>query len=90
MEDSGFMSRINPSPDTVFSITKVQVFKYGVFVNEYPLEELYLPPVNGVVPTPNLSTSGSTGNTIRQWWTRNVTRSNASIPTTFVAMASNS
>ena len=77
------------SPDTAFSITKVQVFKYGVFVNEYPLEELYLPPVNGVVPTPNLSSSGTAGNTVRQWWTRNNTISASSIPTTFVELSSN-
>lgn len=77
------------SPDTAFAVTKIQVFKYGVFVREYPLAELYLPPVNGVVPTPNLSTSGSSGNEKRYYWTRNTTRTAVGIPTTFEAMNTN-
>ena len=72
---------------TTVAITKMCAFKYGALVKEYPLVELYPPPVNGVVPTPNLSNdSGYPTNT--KYYYRKTARhwNDSTTPSTYLDM----
>ena len=64
------------SPYPNFALSKVQVFKYGALVKEYPLAELHPPPVSGTVPSPNLDDSILQ----RSYWTRCYVRRASNTP----------